>query len=76
MSMVVALLDEEGKWKCVNKLPHITVGTSDSNVKPKESNDLLARWLEVGSGGDTGIGERLIDGKTTLKGNVRGVLSR
>ncbi|KAI2609335.1 tRNA ligase [Hypoxylon fragiforme] len=76
MAIVVRLLDEEGKWKCVNKVPHITVGTSDSNVKPKESNDLLARWLEVGSGGDTGIGERLIDGKTTLKGNVRGVLSR
>ncbi|KAI1179367.1 tRNA ligase [Nemania sp. FL0916] len=76
MAIVVRLVDPEGKWTCVNKVTHITVGTRDSNVKPKESNDLLARWLEVGSGGDTGISERVFEGKPTLKGTVRGVLSR
>jgi len=76
MAIVVRLLDEEEKWTCVNKVAHITVGTRDNGVKPKESNDLLARWLEVGSGGDTGIGERVFEGKPILKGTVRGVLSR
>ncbi|KAI0396391.1 tRNA ligase [Xylariaceae sp. FL0594] len=76
MAIVVRLLDDEGKWTCVNKVAHITVGTRDNGVKPKESNDLLARWLEVGSGGETGIGERVFEGKPVLKGTVRGVLSR
>ncbi|KAI1133158.1 fungal tRNA ligase adenylyltransferase [Nemania abortiva] len=76
MAIVVRLLDQENKWTCVNKVAHITVGTRDSGVKPKESNDLLARWLEIGSGGETGIGERMFEGKPTLKGTVRGVLSR
>ncbi|KAI3331602.1 tRNA ligase [Xylariaceae sp. AK1471] len=76
MAIVVRLLDQEDKWTCVNKVAHITVGTRDDGVKPKESNDLLAQWLEVGSGGDTSIGERVLEGKPTLKGTVRGVLSR
>ncbi|KAI1467675.1 tRNA ligase [Daldinia caldariorum] len=76
MAIVVRILDEEEKWTCVNKVPHITVGTRDDTVKPKESNDLLQRWLEVGSGPDTGIGERVIEGNTIIKGSVRGVLSR
>ncbi|KAI0404560.1 RNA ligase-domain-containing protein [Xylaria palmicola] len=76
MAVVVRLLDQEEKWTCVNKVAHITVGTRDDSVKPKESNDLLTRWLDVGSGGDTGISERVIEGKPTLKGTVRGVLSR
>ncbi|KAI0106503.1 fungal tRNA ligase adenylyltransferase [Nemania sp. FL0031] len=76
MAIVVRLLDQEDRWTCVNKVAHITVGTRDNTVKPKESNDLLTRWLEVGSGGETGIGERMFEGKPTLKGTVRGVLSR
>ncbi|KAL2153437.1 hypothetical protein VTH82DRAFT_4592 [Thermothelomyces myriococcoides] len=64
------------KWECVNRVAHITVGTRDDSVKPKESNDLLARWLEVGSGDETGIGELLIEGKPLIRGVVRGVLSR
>lgn len=64
------------KWECVNRVAHITVGTRDDSVKPKESNDLLARWLEQGSGEATGIGELLIEGKPMLRGTVRGVLSR
>ncbi|KAI1504506.1 tRNA ligase [Biscogniauxia marginata] len=76
MAIVVRLVDEEQKWQCTNKVAHITVGTRDDGVKPKESNDLLARWLETGSGGDTGIGERVFEGRPTVKGIVRGVLSR
>jgi tRNA ligase len=64
------------KWECVNRVAHITVGTRDDSVKPKESNDLLARWLEQGSGEGTGIGELLIEGKPLIKGTVKGVLAR
>ncbi|KAI1382949.1 tRNA ligase [Hypoxylon trugodes] len=78
MAIVVRLVSEAENetWTCVNKVPHITIGTRDDGVKPKESNDLLARWLEVGSGGETGIGERVLTPQITVKGTVRGVLSR
>lgn len=76
MAIVVRLVDTDDQWKCVNKVAHITVGTRDNTVKPKESNDLLARWLEKGSGGTTGIGERPVEGRLVLKGTVRGVLAR
>ena len=74
MAIVVRILDEN--WSCVNAVPHITVGTRDDLVKPKESNDLLKRWLEVGSGEDSGIGDALIEGSVVLYGEVKGVLSR
>ncbi|KAK4222112.1 putative tRNA ligase [Podospora fimiseda] len=69
-------LPAKPKWECVNKVAHITVGTRSDNIKPKESNDLLARWLEEGSGSQTGINDLLIEGKPLLKGTVRGVLSK
>ncbi|KAK4126029.1 tRNA ligase [Parathielavia appendiculata] len=69
-------LPAKPKWECVNRVAHVTVGTRDDGVKPKESNDLLARWLKDGSGEKTGIGELLIEGKPMVKGIVRGVLSK
>lgn len=69
-------LPAKPKWECVNKVAHITVGTRSENIKPKESNDLLARWLQEGSGPETKINDLLIEGKPLLKGVVRGVLSR
>jgi tRNA ligase len=69
-------LPPQPKWECVNRIAHITVGTRDDSVKPKESNDLLLRWLEKGSGEDTGIAEVLVEGKPLIKGIVRGVLSK
>jgi tRNA ligase len=74
MAIVIRILDED--WTCVNAIPHITVGTRDDQVKPKESNDLLKRWLEVGSGEDSGINDVLIEGSGVLYGDVKGVLSR
>ncbi|KAK8859569.1 RNA ligase-domain-containing protein [Apiospora arundinis] len=76
MAIVVRLVDPEDRWKCVNDIAHITIGTRDEGVKPKESNDLLAKWLKDGAGGETGIGERVFDPKIVLKGVVKGVLSR
>lgn len=75
MAIVVRLFDEENKWECVNKVAHITVGTRDAAVKPKESNDLLAKWLEVGAGNE-GIQEVVFADKPTLKGQVKGVTPR
>ncbi|KAJ6445513.1 tRNA ligase [Purpureocillium lavendulum] len=75
MAIVVRLVDAEGKWDCVNRVAHITVGTRDNTVKPKESNDLLAKWLDDGVS-DGGIGDRVFEPKLTIKGDVRGVASR
>jgi tRNA ligase len=73
MAIVVRIIDAE--WDCVNLIPHITVGTRGNEVKPKESNDLLKRWLEVGST-ETGISDVMIQGSITLTGGVKGILSR
>jgi tRNA ligase len=72
---VVARLVDDG-WECVNKVAHVTIGTRGPEVKPKESNDLLGRWIEHGSGDETGIGEIAIEGRQVVHGTVKGVLSR
>jgi tRNA ligase len=80
MCFVVRLVNDDSapapKFETVNKMAHVTVGTSSPAVKPKESNDLLARWLEKGSGGETGIFEEKVAGNVVLEGSVRGVLSK
>lgn len=76
MAIVVRLNDPEGKWHCVNKVAHITVGTRDNSVKPKESNDLLGRWLAEGAGQASGVVEIGFEGRPNLKGIVKPVLSR
>lgn len=75
MAIVVRLIDDVGKWVCVNRVAHITVGTRDASVKPKESNDLLARWLDEDASGAP-VGQVAFEEKPTVRGDVRGVLSR
>lgn len=72
---IVARLVDEG-WECTNQVAHLTVGTRGNDVKPKESNDLLKQWMEVGSGDASGIGEAAIGGRLVLEGTVKGILSR
>ena len=60
----------------VNPTAHVTVGTAAPSVKPKESNDLLARWLQEGSNGENGISELAVKGSVELDGTVRGVLQK
>jgi len=72
---IVARLVDEG-WESVNQVAHITIGTRADDVKPKESNDLLRRWIEVGSGDESGIGEVAIEGRQVIEGTVKGILSR
>ena len=76
MAIVARLIDEDETWECVNPVAHVTVGTRGNDVKPKESNDLLQRWLKDGSGETTGIGEIPIRGSVVLEGSVRGVLQK
>lgn len=78
MAIVVRISDAEDKWVCANRVAHITVGTRDSSVKPKESNDLLGRWLDHGlpGEGETGIQEVVFTDKPSITCEVKGVLSR
>jgi tRNA ligase len=74
MTIVARLVGED--WECANEVAHVTVGTSGPEVKQKESNDLLKRWLLEGSGDGSGIGEVAIEGRHVVDGVVRGILSR
>lgn len=77
MAFVVRLAGSAGEtWPCANRTAHVTVGTSSPAVKPKESNDLLERWLAEGSGGANGIMELPVKGNVELEGVVKSVLSR
>lgn len=77
MAFVVRLAGSQGDtWPCANRTAHVTVGTSSPAVKPKESNDLLEKWLSEGSGGANGIMEVAVKGNVELEGVVRAVLGR
>ncbi|KAI9716447.1 MAG: hypothetical protein M1812_005342 [Candelaria pacifica] len=72
MCVVARLLDaQEHGFETVNEVAHITIGTANQNIKPKESNDLLSRWLAMGSSEESGIGEAQIPGKVVLYGTVQ-----
>ena len=61
--------------ECANEIPHVTVGTARSDIKPKESNDLLKRWME-GDESQGKIWEKEVPGMKTLDGTVRPVMQR
>lgn len=77
MAIVVRILpvDHHPALESANDVPHITIGTANAGIKPKESNDLLARWM-----GDSHEGSRIYDkevpGMKVLEGTVRAVLRR
>ena len=37
-------LEENSILPCVNEVPHITIGTKNGDIKPKEANDMLKAW--------------------------------
>jgi tRNA ligase len=81
MCFVVRIMSDEKdqsgmQWRSTNETAHVTVGTVSSDIKPKESNDLLKRWLQYGSGGSTGISEMTIKGHVELPATVKGVLQK
>ena len=70
------MLGNADTWPCANDIPHVTIGTAGADVKPKESNDLLRRWLEVGAGDGTGIWETEVPNIKVLEGTVVAVMNR
>ena len=70
MCIVIRLLDEG--WETANSIAHITIGTAHQDIKPKESNDLLQRWMESGS--QTGIADFEVAGHVEVHGSVRAVM--
>ncbi|PGH18540.1 hypothetical protein AJ79_00319 [Helicocarpus griseus UAMH5409] len=77
MAFVVRISPQgEESWPCANEIPHITVGTASPGVKPKESNDLLKRWLEVGASEETGIWEIEVPSVIVYEGSVGEVMRR
>ena len=70
MCIVARLLD--GGWESANPIPHITIGTANSDIKPKESNDLLQKWIETGAEG--GIMEQDVGAMMEVHGSVRAVM--
>ena len=71
MAIVARIIDEG--WSSVNAIPHITVGTADTSIKPKESNDLLQRWSQIGANEESGISELAIGGGEQIWGEVKSV---
>jgi tRNA ligase len=55
MCIVARILDEG--WECVNRYAHVTIGTREAGIKPKESNDLLERWEKEKADGEGAKGE-------------------
>ncbi|KAL5615681.1 hypothetical protein BROUX41_005713 [Berkeleyomyces rouxiae] len=74
MAIVVRLHDPTRTWVCTNRVAHITVGTYDNNTKPRESNDLLAQWLEGGT--SETIKEIILEDKPEIEGVVMGMSGR
>ena len=80
MTFVVRILPSErhegingdASWPTANATPHITVGTASPDIKPKESNDLLCRWLE----GNGSIWEKEVPDMKILEGTVRAVMQK
>lgn len=82
MCIVVRLLNQPSDsrngendqgFQTVNKIAHITIGTASQDIKPKESNDLLQKWVRDGSGHETGVKEMKIQGNVVLDGVVKAV---
>ncbi|KAI9851879.1 MAG: hypothetical protein M1824_002460 [Vezdaea acicularis] len=70
MCVVARLVDAEDGWETINRVAHITIGTAEDSIKPKESNALLERWMA----GEKGINDLLIKGSPLVEGSVRAVL--
>jgi tRNA ligase len=72
MAFVVRIYpaDDGGSWTSHNAIPHITVGTAGPEIKPVESNALLARW-EAGDTTGKVFYEKEVPGSVILDGVVK-----
>ncbi|KAL9119373.1 MAG: hypothetical protein Q9187_004077 [Circinaria calcarea] len=74
MCIVARILDDG--WETANAMAHITVGTADASIKPKESNALLEKWSREGAAGVNGIHEILLKGGGEVVAEARAVMQR
>lgn len=75
MAITTRILGEQ--VRSTNKVLHITVGTKDKGIKPKEANEMFEKWLA--RGGTIGGGFDAVEvpaGETALEGAVTAVASR
>lgn len=77
MAFVVHLLPvgEGPPWPAAAAITHITVGTARADIKPVESNSLLARWAAGDMSGGF-IHDKEVPGGIILEGNVKAVFQR
>ncbi|ETN36469.1 uncharacterized protein HMPREF1541_08747 [Cyphellophora europaea CBS 101466] len=77
MAFVVRVFpSDDGKsLSSANAITHITVGTASQHIKPKESNDLLARW-EAGESDGARIFEKPASGQAIIEAKVKPVFQR
>ncbi|EHY56064.1 tRNA ligase [Exophiala dermatitidis] len=77
MAFVVRIYPAAGGpvWQSANPITHITVGTARQDIKPVESNELLARW-EAGDESGGAIHDKEVPGGVILDGNVKPVFQR
>ncbi|KAI9719855.1 MAG: hypothetical protein M1828_006076 [Chrysothrix sp. TS-e1954] len=79
MAIAVTLLGsiisgQDEPLRSANKIAHITIGTASDSIKPKESNDMLAKW---GSGAEADkVNSVKIKGHVVLDGIIKGIVSR
>lgn len=71
MAITAEILGEE--FKGTNQLAHITVGTKDRGVKPKESNDMLETWQKQGRTVGGGFGMVSVREEAPVRGVVKAV---
>jgi tRNA ligase len=73
MAIVAKLLQPE--WECANEIPHVTIGTADQTIKPKEANDMLVGKWKAGQGTEQveipGSGVKLVGTVKAVKSNRR-----
>jgi tRNA ligase len=67
MAITARILDPE--WVCTNEFPHVTIGTANSSIKPKEANDMLVGKWNMGAGAEQ-VG---IPGGIELYGTVKAI---
>ena len=68
-------VDSGESWPTANSHAHITVGTASQDVKPKESNDLLAR-RESGNGNGGRTWAKEMSNMPVVEGKVKPVFQR
>ena len=71
MTAIARLVDPG--WETANRVAHVTVGTASDGIKPRESNDLIGRWMQEGCTNMNGITQLEVAGAVELAGEVRAV---